>query len=57
MEYLKVERRKDVYFNDFHNDNNHNYNACGYNKFIKKKKLGIFLILESGISFTNKEGK
>ena len=43
MGYLKVERRKDVYFNDFHNDNNHNYNACGYNKFIKKKKLGMFL--------------
>ena len=44
MEYLKVERRKDVYFNDFHNDNNKYYNACGYNKFIKKKKLGMFYI-------------
>jgi len=27
-------------------DNNHNYNACGYNKFIKKKKLGMFLYRE-----------
>ena len=46
MGYLKVERRKDVYFNDFYNDNNNDYNACSYNKFIKKKKLGMFLYRE-----------
>ena len=43
MGYLKVERRSNVYFDDFYIDNNNDYNACSYNKFTKKKKLGMFL--------------
>ena len=43
MGYLKIERRLNVYFDDFYNDNNNDYNDCNFNKFIKKKKLGMFL--------------
>ena len=33
---------KEIY-QDFYIDNNNDYNACSYNTFTKKKKLGMFL--------------